>query len=240
MSITHNFYIGFKDIDKNLQAKNTKILTFFENMAGIHANLCGDGLRDTYERTHTTWLLLAWKVDVIRRPEYAEEVIAKTWVRSIRRFYSEREFELLSESGEVFVKAISKWVQVNVEKGEPCSCSDELSEKYGRGEYSNYESGINVKLKEPSSANSVYFHKVQSDWIDMNYHMNNTHYLTLAHMAIGKEIPQPDHFEILYKKEVKNGETLKCLVKETDEEYIVTIKSEDGELLHAIVRLLKQ
>ena len=239
MTVKHNFYIGFKDIDKKLQVKNSSVLTFFENMAGIHANLCGDGLRDTYERTHTTWLLLAWKVEVVRRPEYAEEVTAYTWVRSIRRFYSEREFELRGENGELLVKAISRWVQVNIEKNEPCSCSAELSEKYGRGKYSNFENGINVKPGEPESADKVYFHKVQPDWIDMNYHMNNTHYLTLALMAIGKEIPQADNFEILYKKEVKNAETLKCLVKETENDYTVTIKSEDGETLHAIVRLNK-
>ncbi len=239
MTVKHNFYIGFKDIDKKLQVKNSSVLTFFENMAGIHANLCGDGLRDTYERTHTTWLLLAWKVEVVRRPEYAEEVTAYTWVRSIRRFYSEREFELRGENGDLLVKAISRWVQVNTEKNEPCSCSEELSEKYGRGEYSNFENGINVKLKEPENADKVYFHTVQPDWIDMNYHMNNTHYMTLALMAIGKEMPQADNFEILYKKEVKNAERLKCLVKETENDYIVTIKSEDGNTLHAILRLNK-
>lgn len=47
-------------------------------------------------------------------------------------------------------------------------------------------------------------------------------------------------FEIMYKKEIKFDDTIKCLYSETNNSYIVTIKSKDLSELHAIVKLYKK
>ena len=47
------------------------------------------------------------------------------------------------------------------------------------------------------------------------------------------------NFEIMYKKEVCEGQTIKVLYKEFNSEIVVSIKSEDEQTLHSVVRFYK-
>ena len=44
----------------------------------------------------------------------------------------------------------------------------------------------------------------------------------------------------MYKKEIKYKDKIKCLYKETEDAYVVTIKNEDLSNLHAIVKMIKK
>ena len=44
--------------------------------------------------------------------------------------------------------------------------------------------------------------------------------------------------EVLYKKEIRDAEKIKCFYGTQDEYSYVTIKSEDEQTVHAIVRML--
>ena len=46
-----------------------------------------------------------------------------------------------------------------------------------------------------------------------------------------------NNVEIMYKKEIKLGEAVKCNYTKLGKENIITIKSEDEKVLHAIVKL---
>lgn len=237
----YKFYVGFKDVNEKLFLKNSSMLTFMENIAGIHSAMAGDGLKATLS-SHTAWLLLSWKVKVLKRPEHGDSLILRTWVTSVRRVYSNREFEVVSSSGEVLAVAATKWVHINTEKGMPAKCSNELVESYTLEEKTNFENGVEVIILQPEEYKWEYTHRVEFDWIDMNYHMNNTRYLTLAEMAFaenGLKYPEANRFEIAYKKEVKRGETLKCFISETPDSYILAVKSADDNILHTLIKLYK-
>ena len=45
--------------------------------------------------------------------------------------------------------------------------------------------------------------------------------------------------EIMYKKEIKYKEKIKCFYSETEDAYVVTIKNQDMSQVHAIVKLNK-
>ncbi len=239
----YKFYVGFKDINRDLRLKNSSMLTFFENVAGMHASAVGDGFKETVNTTHTTWLLLFWKAKVIKRPQYGDSVIARTWVRSFKRVYSYREFELLSESGELLAVCATKWVKIDFEKGLPARHDPNL------GNYETLEKtgfpgeDTEVKISEPGEYNWQYTYKIPLDWIDMNYHMNNTRYITLSQYAFvnnGLEFPEFDFFEVIYKKEVKEGDTVKCFVAEDETGFTVAVKSEDESILHTLLRFYKK
>ena len=243
MILDYKFYVGFKDINSKLEMKNSSMLTFFENIAGMHASLVGDGFKESLETTHTTWLLLSWKVKMFKRPEHGDNVIARTWVSSFKRVYSYREFELLSKKGELLGVCGTKWVKVDVEKGLPSRGAINMNGLYDTEERTNFPEGFDVRLSEPETHNFEYTYKIPLDWIDMNYHMNNTRYLTLAQYAFienSLDFPEFDTFEIMYKKEVKYGETLKCFITREQDAFIVTVKSEDEAVLHTIIKLYKQ
>ena len=242
MIVEHKFYIGFKDCRKDLKIKNSSLLTFCENVAGIHGNMVGDGIKETLTHTFATWVLVSWKLKVLKRPEHGEFVTVRTWVHDFKRVYSYREFEIVSEQGEILARCISKWVHINIQNTMPIRVTEELGLKYEPETTTGFEEGADVIIKEPENAIKEYAHTVREDWIDMNFHMNNTWYVTLTHLAFaenGMEFPEADTLEVLYKKEIKVGEKVKCFIYEGEEEYIVSIKSEDENVLHALLRFPK-
>ena len=70
--------------------------------------------------------------------------------------------------------------------------------------------------------------------------MHNLHYLDLAYEALPDEIynKRPfDNIRVMYKKEIKFGETVRCKYSIRISINIVVIESEDGKILHAIIEI---
>jgi len=44
--------------------------------------------------------------------------------------------------------------------------------------------------------------------------------------------------EVMYKKEIKFGENVKCFYTIQDDEHIVTIKNIDETVVHAIIKII--
>lgn len=237
MVITQKFYVGYRDVDCNLKMKNNAILDLFQEMAGIHGSMCGQRSGDT----NTAWVLTAYKVNIIKRPVYGETVEAITWAREVRGITSCREFELRSENGELLVAANSNWAHVNVEDKKLLKIDEEIAKKYEvEPERTNFGELKIKKLVEPIEYFAQREYCVDWDWIDCNHHMNNTYYCVVAEMTLPEEIKLKNEYsgiEIMYKKEIKYKEKIKCLYAEMDDGYIVAIKSEDLSTLHAIVKL---
>ena len=68
MFVENEYTIKLSDIDKNNKATNKAILSYLEDVGGKHSNIAGFGILDI-PRTHLTWLILEWNVQVIRRPK---------------------------------------------------------------------------------------------------------------------------------------------------------------------------
>ena len=56
MVVSKKFYIGYRDVDCNFKMKNSSILDLFQEIAGIHANKCGEGSKTSI----TAWVLTAY------------------------------------------------------------------------------------------------------------------------------------------------------------------------------------
>ena len=70
--------------------------------------------------------------------------------------------------------------------------------------------------------------------------MYNLYYLYLAYEALPEEEynKRPfNYIKIQYKNQIKFGEIVKCKYAKENGENIVTIKSEDEKVLHAIIKI---
>ena len=129
MFIEKEFYIGFRDLDFSSKLCNTSLLSYLEDIGGIHSNQAGYGIFEIPE-THLSWVLLGWRLQVIRRPKYAEKIKIKTWSKGVVKLYTYRDFEVYDEQGNLIIKASSKWVLLDIEKGKIVRIEPELMEKY--------------------------------------------------------------------------------------------------------------
>ncbi len=230
--------IRYLDVDKNNKLTNKALIDHMQNTAGEHTNLNGDGLKDK-EKTHMAWLALNWKLQVFDRPQYGEQSKIKTWVKKTELCCSWREFEVYCNKKLVAI-ADSRWVLINSENGKIMKVPEEFIEKYQPKGKGVFEDELQEKIKEPQNLTFAYEETVGRAKIDTNNHLNNLYYLDFAVESLPEEVYESTEFskvQIMYKKQVKYKDTVRCFYSNENNKHTVVIKSEDEKTLHAIVEL---
>ena len=240
MIFKREFKIGLKDIGKESKVTNKAILEYLENIAAYHSDSVGYGVNSIKE-TKVTWLLLDWKLQVIKRPKYGQALKIHTWSRYTNKCYSYRDFEIYDDNNNLAAIATSKWLLIDTEKGKISRIEENMIEKYkpetGKSVFNIVELD---KLIEPENIENSISYEVRRRDIDINGHMHNLYYLDLAYEALPEKVYEQRPFEniqIMYKREAKKGDKLKINYTNKNGKNVVTIKSDDEKILHAIIEL---
>lgn len=240
MILENEYTVKLSEIGKGNKATNKTILSYLEDIGGVHSNKAGYGVFEI-EQTHLSWILLGWRLQVIRRPKYAENIKIKTWSKGVIKLYTYREFEVYDEQGNLIIKASSKWILLDTEKGKIVRIEPELIGKY-EPEPDKAVFGIEEfdKIKEPEQYQYETEYTVRRADIDVNNHMHNLNYIELANEALPEEVYKGALFNdvrITYKKEIKLGDTVRCKYAFKEDKHIVVVKSKDEQILHAIIEM---
>ena len=232
MIVEKNFFVGFRMIDESLRLKNSEMLNLFTDIAGIHSESVGFRFGEGDSR----WLLIGYKVKIFNRAIYNKEVKLRTWSRDYNPAFAIREFEILDDTGVVLAIAMCHFVKYNIATNRLEKITDECMRGFCT-EYdkSNFNGEKLKRLVEPSGYDGVEEFVVDWRWIDVNHHLNNSHYVELAERIIlekyGVVVSDYD-FEVTYKQQIKEGERVKCKFVTTDDGYAVIYKSDDEKVLH--------
>lgn len=239
MIFNEKFKIQSKDIGKGNCVRNRGILEIFENIATHHSDLAGYGPNDI-EKTQMSWVLLDWKVKVLKRPKYGQILNVNTWGRTMKKVYTYRDFEMYDEENEICVIGTSKWAIVNINTGRIEKITDEIYEKYQLEEKDVFNIGELYKIKVPEEYSNEITYKVSRRDIDLNGHMHNLYYLDLAYEVLPDDVYEKrpfNDFRVQYKKEVKFGDIIRCRYTQDEGKYIVTICNEENDKVYAIVAI---
>ncbi len=239
MIFTEKVKMGVKDIGKNDKIKNKAILEILENAGTYHSDLVGYGVLDI-KTTKLSWILLDWQLKVIDRPKYGQTLTLNTWGKDMSKFFTYRDFEVFNEKGELCIIATSKWALMNIETGKLSRITDDIINRYKPEEKNVFSTKKMDKIEIPEIFESEYNYKVTRKDIDINQHMHNLNYLDLAYEALPEEIynNRPyNNIRIIYKKEIKLGDILKCKYVKQNDKHIVVIESQNGEVLHALIEI---
>ncbi len=239
MFVENKFIVGLSDINQLKELTNTFLLRFMEDVAGIHSEIAGFGITDI-DKTRKSWILLSWKVEVKKRPLICDTLNVKTWSWCIDKFYAYRDFEITNQYNEIVAIATSKWVFIDIDKGKLIKVPDEVTEKYKlEPNFKVFENNNVEKLVEPKNCINKINYKITRNLIDINKHLHNIYYLDIAKETLPEEIAfsnELNNFEVMYKKETKLGENVKALYSKENGYHYVTIKNEDENIIHAIMR----
>ncbi len=239
MIYKENFKIGLKDIGKENKVKNSAILEFLEDIGGHHSDLVGYGVNEI-EETKVTWILLDWKLEVIDRPAYGEELEIHTWGRGMYKFFTYRDYEIYDKNKKLRAKATSKWALIDIKSGRLARLTEEIINKYLPEEKSVFPEKELDKVEEPEDSKSALDYTVIRKDIDLNKHMHNLYYLDLAYEALPEEVYEKRPFanvRIVYKKEIKLGDEVICNYAQKADKNVITIRSKDNQILHSIIEL---
>ena len=232
-----NYKIGLEDIGINNEATNKALLEIMQNVSGFHSASIGYGVLEV-EYKKRAWMLLDWKMKVIKRPKYNEEIVAETWSRKVERLYAYRDFQLKDNEGNIIAIGTSRWIFVDIDRRRPVRLTADIADLYEsetdkqvfKGEIEDINSNENYIFKKD------YF--IQRRDIDINKHMHNLNYLDMAYEILPDDVYNNktfDNVRIVYKKEILYGEKVECYYEEDNDRYIVTAKIQDK--IHAIIEL---
>ncbi len=219
--------------------KNIGMLGILEDVACRHSDLAGFGIKDIPTK-HLSWVLLNWKVKILKRVSYGTNLKIRTWAKVYNKFQTTRDFEVYDENDEIVCIATSKWALIDVEKSSMARITDEILGVYSPEDKNVFENPEIDKLVEPTSFSNQFIYKTQRRDIDVNNHMHNLNYLDVAYEALPEDVynsEECNNIEIMYKKGIKSNDTVKCLYSYENDTHFVTMKSEDDKIIHAIVKL---
>jgi len=236
--IERDFNFSIRDINKNTELTNKALFGFFEDIGGYHSDIAGFGLKNI-EENRISWVLLHWKLKVLKRIKYGDKIHIKTWSRGAVLASCYRDFEVYNKDNELCAIATSKWTAIHLEKG-LIRMSDDIIGKYDTEDKKVFDDFNFSKIKQPENNSLTYEYTVQRRDIDINNHMHNLYYLDLAYEALPQDVYENssfDNVEIMYKSGAYLGDHLKCFYSKVDNEFFVTIKSSDENTLHAIIKM---
>ena len=231
-----NFKIGFEDIGANNEATNRALLAIMQDISCMHSASIGYGVLDI-ESKKRAWMLLDWKMKVIKRPKYNDDIKVETWSRKAERLYAYRDFQIRDKEGNIIVIGTSRWIFVDTDNRRPVRITSEIADLYE----SETDKSVFSEEMEDIKCESYIFkndYYVQRRDIDINGHMHNLNYLDMAYEILPEEIYKTkvfDNVRIVYKKELLYGEKVECYYEEQDSKYIITSKTKDK--INAIIEL---
>lgn len=240
MKFEKEYFVGIKDIGKENHVTNAGFLSFLEEIASNHSATVGYGVNDIQSK-NKVWLLMDWKLQVFERPQYGEALKIKTWARPIEKhiFYTYRDFEVFKGEKRVAI-ATSKWVFFDLQTNKIAKITDEILSLYHPEKEQVFEEKEIAKIAEPQEKNLNIQYEVKRADIDINNHMHNLNYLKVAYEALPEEIyfgEEKNNVRIMYKHQILLGDKINCYYTREENKDIITLKSNDNRVLHAIVEL---
>lgn len=236
MIYSNSYKIGLEDLGRNNEATNKALLTIMEDVAALHSASVGYGVLEM-ESKKRAWLLLDWKMKVIKRPKYNDDIKAETWSRKVERLYAYRDFQLKDKEGNVIAIGTSRWIFVDTDRRRPIRLTPDVTDLYE----SETDKSVFSEEMEDIKCEDYLFKKdyyIQRRDIDIYEHMHNLSYLDMAYEILPDNVYKNkvfDNIRIVYKKEIVYGEKVECYYEEQENKHIITAKSKDK--INAIIEL---
>ena len=223
-----NSRVRFSETDTDRKLSITGLMNYLQDCSIFQGEDIGAGFAHWNEKKRS-WLLSAWNVEVLRRPDVAEKITICTWPYDFKGIYGMRNFAMLDEEGNYLVKADSCWFLTSMETGKPVRATAEDISFYPIEEARLDMEDIPRKIVLPKEMEEVGRLTVMKHHPDTNRHVNNAQYVAIASEVL------PEGCEICgiraeYKKAAVLGDAiiLKCAVE--DEKYAVSLCAEDGSI----------
>lgn len=187
------------------------------NAAGNHSSRRGWGIGALNETRHT-WVLSRLSVEMTEMPRQNEHIEIRTWVESVMKLFTNRNFSIHRADGTPLGYARSVWAMIDMKTRRPC----DLLSLYD-GDILNYvvseeenecpiEGHGRFRFREPELVRTL---DVRYSDIDINRHVNSIKYMEHILDLFSREELERGlrRFEIAYKAESRMGDTLSFYVQ---------------------------
>ena len=216
--------ILYSDFDEKGDMQLGRIVVSLQDCINAHSQDIGRGI-DYMVKVGRTWFLVAWNIEIHRKPKLYEDVTLATWGYDYKMSSGHRNVTMKDAEGKICVCADSLWSLVDMETGKPIRITEADMEGYVIAPRAEDMTYLPRKIKYEGDfllADTVHVRRAD---IDYNGHMTNANYIALACEYI------PEDFKVNrirgeYKAQSKYLERLNCYTCFTEEKCIVRIVGE--------------
>ncbi len=205
------------------------------NVANFHASDKGFGIT-TLNEGHYTWVLSRLVLEFVEdAPRQTEKFSIQTWVESVYRLFTDRNFAVFDSEGKPLGYVRSVWAMIDVDTRKPVdllSINDGAITRYVCDNPCPIERPGKIK---PVVSQPVYERVIRYSDIDINGHVNSIkyidHILDIFPLDLYKT-RRVKRFEIAYVNESRYGDTLQFYCQDMGQgEYHIEVKKIDGEII---------
>lgn len=242
------YQIGSCALTPRLTVPTWKILDYFQEIATLHSHEIGYPI-EYFKENEKGWMVLEWKIEIIRYPNWLESIKISTWAFFIKKILAGRNFVIDLQDGQTIISAVSSWVYMDTKKRRPITAPKDMMDKFylnaSKTELTNITFS-ELDEKEYTFLNEFSFLTKRSD-LDNNLHVNNTNYMKWAEDSIPEtiyNIYRITNLNIYYKKECIVGIKIYCRNYLHDNADYLIVKSvfcnESDEIVCEIYSLWKE
>ncbi|NLJ77882.1 MAG: acyl-ACP thioesterase, partial [Tissierellia bacterium] len=110
-----DYRIRPEHVDFNGKLKLSSLFTYFQDIAGLHAEELGMGMEYLYKKHNVLWVLARIKVNIDKYPSWNDDITIETWPQKPSRMGFERDFLVKDQQGSILAKCISSWVLIDAD-----------------------------------------------------------------------------------------------------------------------------
>lgn len=167
--------LGSEHVDCFRRLRTSTLFELLQTASIRHTEELGMGRDKTLDQG-LLWVIARQYVRIDRMPVYDERITLRSWPGETMRVLFPRYYEILSEGGETLVRGSAVWSLMDAE-----TRTTAFPDEYGI-EIAGIETGRELpyltKLQTTETPNRFDF-IVPYSYVDLNGHMNNTHYFDL-------------------------------------------------------------
>lgn len=182
------------------------------NAADFHSNDRGYGVN--YLNTiNKTWVLSRLAIELDETPAIYNKFIIETWVDSVMRYFTNRNFKITNENGHIYGYGKSIWAMIDTETREPVDIMKVDNETISKYIETNYDNPIKKSSRVKLDSNLILQKSIIAHYndVDINGHVNSIkyieHILDIFPLEWYKQ-HSIQKFDIAYIVESHYGETL--------------------------------
>jgi acyl-ACP thioesterase len=225
------FHVESYVCDFTEKATITEISRFLLDAASRHAQKLGLGYEHIL-KDNIIWVLSRLSIQMDEYPDHNQDLTVETWIENVSRFFTQRCFCLINQSGKIIGYARTIWAALDMQTRRPI---DIQVWRPGMLKYVEAEKQCPIekmnKIPPVEGIDSNMGYTVRYSDIDINKHMNSTKYIEHAVNTFDLDIFREkfiQKFEIIFLAEGMYGDKLKLSNQSVSEnEYIVDTKKSD-------------
>jgi len=213
----YSFQIQPQDVDFQSNVTLASLVNILLTTAGYNADENGFGIRNLNE-LNCSWVLLRLAVEMEVFPRQYENIKVQTWIESIGRASTTRNFKIFDSKNRLIGQAISNWAMIDLN-------SRKAQDLFNLKGIQEFESGISLNINKPLKINAfdgdfIYGLKVRYSDIDINVHVSSMRYVQWISDCLSVDTYRKNairRFDINYMNEIVYDEEVSIFAKQTGE-----------------------